>query len=192
MLVEPLCLRNFPASSMKARPTGGGLTLNIAAWGPWARALVWISIMALFPGSTEAGQKPSSSHGHHTICLIPNPQVVCETQTVVWPPTNAQYYTVIIVDSSDQGTLSPLFQTTLPSPATSVEWLVNATDAASLLHLSIFTPLPTPNLGMKPYLTTDFQVDPGFSTCITAPATVSYTLLCVSVGIGLTDNSWAN
>ena len=156
---------------------------NIAGWGP----LVWILILVLFPDSTEAG----SAYNHH-ISLIPNPPVMCNTQTFVWPHTDAQYYTVIILDNGGQGTLSPLFQTILPSPATSVEWLVNATDAASLLHLSIFTPLPTPNLGMKPYLTTDFQVDPGFSTCITAPATVSYTLLCVSVGIGLTDNSWAN
>ena len=185
MLIEPLCLGKLPASSMKARPTGGGLTLNIATWGSWARASVWILILVLFPGSTEAGRKPSSSHGHptNTIYLSPNPQAVCETQTIIWSPTNAQSYTVIIVDSDVQGTPSPLFQTILPSPETSVEWLVNATGGVLPLNLSIFTPGPAPNLGTTPYLTTEFQVDPGFPTCITSSTTVGYTLLCVSVAL---------
>ena len=85
----------------------------------------------------------------------------------------APSFSIQIVDNfNDQG---PLFHTTVPTPTSAVEWLVNATSGASL-HLVIFAPgMVSPKWG--PYLDTDLEVLAGSGTCAASAASVCRTVL---------------
>ncbi|KAI1783052.1 hypothetical protein LXA43DRAFT_367727 [Ganoderma leucocontextum] len=120
-------------------------------------SLAGILVLLLFPAVTEADPG---------LPLNPNPASSCETLTVQWPPTAAQFYCVAIVDQSD-GQI--LFQTNITGPTTSVEWPVIATNGASL-HFAIHTP---PHLSSQPYEAMDFHVHSGSTPCPTSDPPIS-------------------
>lgn len=108
----------------------------------------------------------------------PPSAIACETLQVEWrqAPYYPNLYTVRITDSGDDSGLQTLFQTTVPSPTTSVAWLVNAT-GGSQLHLAIFAQ-KVPQIPWAQIHTKDFQPDTGYTTnCITSVLTVCCIML---------------
>ena len=114
-----------------------------------------VGVLALLPflDATEAQLNPTP-----VLLLSPSPVVACETLAIGWRLTAAPSYSIQIVANRNQATM---LQTTVPALASSVEWLVLATDGASL-HLAIFALV---DLNPMPHLATDFLVQSGATNC---------------------------